>query len=269
MSRTLRRPMFRRGGSANDGIMSGLEDREKLSFGTPNPAMVGQSARDYIEQFEPLLREFTPKTRLSIGAVGSALVQGVPIKEALAAGYGQFVKRDDAREAAIRKGAVSMGLGQALKDMTPGKASAIMQRAREAIKLGSNNPSTGEPFKNIREAFEYFSVSSGDVSSGTIQQQVLEVFSVYKSGSGGTKEESEFDVLKTKPGKLPIKGRNFGKVDLINKQERENITDNENFGPGDGFFNLSDGKLYILKPGGNKEDFTSNNYEIISLDTLY
>ena len=30
MSRTLRRPMFRRGGPANDGIMSGIEDRKKF-----------------------------------------------------------------------------------------------------------------------------------------------------------------------------------------------------------------------------------------------
>ena len=131
MSRTLRRPMFRRGGSANDGIMSGLEDREQLANGTLNPAAVGQSARDYIEQFEPLLREFTPKTRLPLGAVGAALVQGTPIKEALAGGYSQFVKADDAREAAIRKGAVSMGLGQALKDATPSKN--ILQNRKKAI----------------------------------------------------------------------------------------------------------------------------------------
>jgi hypothetical protein len=123
--------MFRRGGSANDGIMSGLEDREKLFQGTRNPAAVGQSARDYIEQFEPLLREFTPKTRLPLGAVGAALVRGTPIKEALAGGYSQFVKRDDAREAAIRKGAVSMGLGQALKDATPSKSMlANMKKAK-------------------------------------------------------------------------------------------------------------------------------------------
>ena len=132
MSRTLRRPMFRRGGSANDGIMSGLEDREKLQTGTRNPAAVGQSARDYIEQFEPLLREFTPKTRLPLGAVGAALVQGTPIKEALAGGYSQFVKADDAREAAIRKGAVSMGLGQALKDASPEKLIAAQKEAKDA-----------------------------------------------------------------------------------------------------------------------------------------
>jgi len=137
MSRTLKRPMFRRGGPANDGIMSGLKDREQLANGTRSPAMVGQSARDYIEQFEPLLREFTPKTRLPLGAVGAALVQGTPIKEALAAGYGQFVKRDDAREAAIRKGAVSMGLGQALKDATPSK-NILMNRRKAIVNIKAN-----------------------------------------------------------------------------------------------------------------------------------
>ena len=100
--------MFRRGGPANDGIMSGIEDREKLSLGTRDPAAVGQSARDYIEQFEPLLREFTPKTRLPLGQVGFALASGVDPLKALGAGYSQFVKADDAREAAIRRSAASM-----------------------------------------------------------------------------------------------------------------------------------------------------------------
>ena len=31
MARVLKRPMFKRGGSTNDGIMSGLEDREKFA----------------------------------------------------------------------------------------------------------------------------------------------------------------------------------------------------------------------------------------------
>jgi hypothetical protein len=172
--------MFRRGGKVNDGIMTGLEDREQLKNGTRDPAAIGQSARELIEQFEPLLREFTPKTKLPLGQVGFALASGVDPIQALGTGYSQFVKADDAREAAIRKSATSLGLGQALKDLSPGKASAIMQRAREAIKLGSDNPSTGEPFKDIKEAFQYFSVSSGDVSSGTIQQQILKDFSVYK-----------------------------------------------------------------------------------------
>ncbi len=142
MSRTLKRPMFRRGGSANDGIMTGLEDREQLANGSMNPTAVGQSAREYIEQFEPLLREFTPKTRLPLGQVGFALASGVDPLKALGAGYSQFVKADDAREAAIRKSATSLGLGQALKDATPSKTMlANMRKAKIDLeaKFGPGN----------------------------------------------------------------------------------------------------------------------------------
>ena len=33
MSRTLKRPMFRRGGSTNNGIMTGIVDREQKKVG--------------------------------------------------------------------------------------------------------------------------------------------------------------------------------------------------------------------------------------------
>ena len=134
--------MFRRGGSANDGIMTGLEDREQLANGSMNPTAVGQSAREYIEQFEPLLREFTPKTRLPLGQVGFALARGVNPIDALGAGYSQFVKADDAREAAIRKSATSLGLGQALKDASPSKSMlANMKKAKIDLeaKFGPGN----------------------------------------------------------------------------------------------------------------------------------
>ena len=76
MARVLKRPMFRRGGSTNDGIMSGLVDRDKRSTGD----FIGK-AREFTPELESLLREFTPKTRLPLGAVGAALVQGTPIRD--------------------------------------------------------------------------------------------------------------------------------------------------------------------------------------------
>ena len=121
MSRILKRPMFRRGGSTNDGIMSGIVDREQKKFGD-----VPERARELTPEISSLLEEFTPETRLPIGAVGAALVQGVPFREAIGTGYGQFVKRDDAREAAIRSGAVKMGLSQAMAEATA-KAKAAGQ----------------------------------------------------------------------------------------------------------------------------------------------
>ena len=126
MSRTLKRPMFRRGGSTNDGIMSGLVDREKRSTGD----FIGK-AREFTPELESLLREFTPKTRLPLGAVGAALVQGTPIKQAITSGYTDFTKRDDAREAAIRSGAVKLGIGQAMKEAQPSKS--VLKNRKTAI----------------------------------------------------------------------------------------------------------------------------------------
>ena len=114
MARVLKRPMFRRGGSTNDGIMSGLVDREQKSTGD----LIGR-ARELTPELESLLREFTPKTRLPLGAVGAALVQGTPIRDALTAGYTDFTKRDDAREAAIRGGAAKLGISQAMAEAKP------------------------------------------------------------------------------------------------------------------------------------------------------
>ena len=118
--------MFRRGGSTNDGIMSGLTDREKRSTGD----FIGK-AREFTPELESLLREFTPKTRLPLGAVGAALVQGTPIRDALTAGYTDFTKRDDAREAAIRSGAVKLGISQAAAATKP--STNVLKNRRTAI----------------------------------------------------------------------------------------------------------------------------------------
>ena len=126
MARVLKRPMFRRGGSTNDGIMSGLTDREQKSTGD----LIGR-ARELTPELESLLREFTPKTRLPLGAVGAALVQGTPIKQAITSGYTDFTKKDDAREAAIRSGAVKLGIGQAMKEAQPSKS--ILKNRKTAI----------------------------------------------------------------------------------------------------------------------------------------
>ena len=48
--KTLRRPMFRKGGNVGDGIMTGIVDRSNYKVGSTNPALnVGeQDIADYI-----------------------------------------------------------------------------------------------------------------------------------------------------------------------------------------------------------------------------
>ena len=108
MSRALKRPMFKRGGPANDGIMSGIVDREKKANG--DIGLRTEEILSAMQQYAPL-----PKTRLPLGTVGLALAQGAPLVDALGAGYTDFVKRDDARRAALAKrkaSAVATAIGE-------------------------------------------------------------------------------------------------------------------------------------------------------------
>jgi len=170
MSRTLKRPMFRRGGSTNDGIMSGLTDRTKHA---DNPFVTGIGKRTDVlaPEFETILDKYTPKTRLPLGAVGAALVQGTPIKQAITSGYTDFTKRDDAREAAVRTGAAKLALGQAMKEAQPSdKRSQIALKAREAFgNKNIINPTTGKPFTSYGEAYTYFSMSAADPGRTSIE----------------------------------------------------------------------------------------------------
>ena len=121
MSRILKRPMFRRGGKANEGIMSGLVDREQYSTGTDK---IGRFTEDeFKSNLETLMGvqdRFAPvaKTRLPLGDVGLALIAGQSPIDALATGYKKFTSEDDKRRALLDKrksAAVSTVLGQALK----------------------------------------------------------------------------------------------------------------------------------------------------------
>ena len=114
MSRILKRPMFRRGGSSNQGIMTGLVDRkgyQEDGFVTT----VGQKAGVLTPELEALLRQYTPKTRLPIGEFGLNIASGMSLTDALQDPYRRFTTADDAREAAIRGGAAKLAIAQAMK----------------------------------------------------------------------------------------------------------------------------------------------------------
>ena len=153
--------MFKMGGSTNSGIMTGLVDRKGYS----KAGAVGQSAREYISEFTPLLQEFTPKTKLPLGSVGAALVSGTPIKDALIGGYTDFTKKDDARTAGIKKIAVQLGMGQALKDMTPStnvlknRKTAIVNIKAQGLPLTEENIIKETARLNKLDEAKYFSLN--------------------------------------------------------------------------------------------------------------
>ena len=265
MSRTLKRPMFRRGGKVNDGIMTGLTDRKQLANGTgldvDRARLESMAISNIMNELAPI-----PKTRLPIGQFGLDIATGTPIGEALKSGYGTFTKQDDARNMALAKrkqAAVSTALGSQMSKKTGNKI-ALEKMIDLSIKSGEF---TDTP-EGRAAAFKKYSLSASDIERGSTRDQISDRFRTFYSATGGTESEAEYDILK-RQGKLGIKGTDFGKKDLGFKADREDIEDNENFGPGDGFVDIGSGKVFILKPGGNKDDFTSNSYDIIDLKSLY
>jgi len=111
MSRILKRPMFRKGGSPNKGIMTGLVDRKQYNLGSIDKEQVAKN----VGVLEEVLEQYTPKTRLPIGEFGLNLASGMTLTDALRDPYKRFTRADDAREAAIKGGAAKLGIGQALK----------------------------------------------------------------------------------------------------------------------------------------------------------
>ena len=141
MSRTLKRPMFKRGGTVNDGIMTGLTDRTEKSSGD----VVGR-ARELTPELASLLEEFTPQTKLPLGQFGLNLASGKfagsgalqNIVGSARDPYAQFTKADDARERAIQSGAVKLGISQAMTEAKPDKTSVLAAEKKARFLLPPN-----------------------------------------------------------------------------------------------------------------------------------
>jgi hypothetical protein len=116
MSRILKRPMFRKGGSTSKGIMTGLVDRKQYNLGGIDKEQLEKDTKTITD----LLAEYAPveATKVPYGQFGLNLASGMTITDALKDPYKQFTKADDIRRAQIAKrgqGALSTALNMQLK----------------------------------------------------------------------------------------------------------------------------------------------------------
>jgi len=190
VSRSLKRPMFRRGGTVNDGIMTGLTDRQEYANGMMvDKERLGQDTQsilDIMSEYAPI-----PKTRLPLGQFGLNLASGKyagsgKLQNIIGSAqdpYKRFVAADDARNMALAKrkqGAVSTALGMQLKKdkqqsilaaekkakfLLPPDATADQIRAKTAELIRSEQ--TGKTYgaeANLERAINYYRSQYGDGS---------------------------------------------------------------------------------------------------------
>jgi len=172
VSKTLKRPMFRRGGTVNDGIMTGLTDRKQYSIGGIDREQLGTDAKtisDILAEFAPI-----PKTRLPIGQFGLDIATGTPVGEALKSGYKTFTTQDDMRRAAMAKrkqGAVSTALSSQMAEQKF-KMQQMLKDSRIALEQKVDYVKKIMGFETNKEALEYINTSLSDVSKLTPETRI-------------------------------------------------------------------------------------------------
>ena len=172
MSRSLKRPMFRRGGTVNDGIMTGLTDRKQYSIGGIDQKQLGTDAKtisDILSEFAPI-----PKTRLPIGQFGLDIATGTPVGEALKSGYKTFTTQDDMRRAAMAKrkqGAVSTALSSQMAEQKF-KMQQMLKDSRIALEQKVDYVKKIMGFETDKQALEYINTSLSDVSKLTPETRI-------------------------------------------------------------------------------------------------
>ena len=178
MSRILKRPMFRRGGSTNDGIMTGIVDREKKAAGDLGPRT--EEILAAMQQYAPL-----EKTKFPLGQLGLNLASGQFAGDGLlqniigsARGpYAQFVKADDARKAAQSKRKAS-AVATALSEQSAlqlAKTKALLKDPRIATEKKVQYVKKIMGFKTDKEALEYINTSLSDISKATPEDRIQKV----------------------------------------------------------------------------------------------
>jgi len=187
MSRILKRPMFRTGGTPNEGIMHGLVDRKGFYQGSIDPERTRsdvQTELDILSEYAPL-----PKSRFPLGSIGLNLVSGEYAGDGLLANIARSMKgpyegwtaADDAR-------------AQALAQRRAGAAGRSIAQQRTEALARQKAMTSGKQFRDIEVAEEL----------GKIIPQIYVLEEKLKKDPDNADLKIKLDVLRTKR-------RNFSK----------------------------------------------------------
>ena len=194
MSRILKRPMFRIGGTPNQGIMHGLVDRKGYSTGSIDEKRLGtdvSAIKAAMDKYAPL-----PKSRFPLGQIGLNLASGQYAGDGLLSNiagsamdpYREWTKADDARslaESQRTSSAISSSIGQQFAERTA--------RAKAA---GSGMQKDYSAQRNYRDFLLEYTKPPKDRYSKTIQNMyphaLAEYASYIQSNAFKTEEGSKF-----------------------------------------------------------------------------
>ena len=226
MSRTLKRPMFRRGGTVNDGIMTGLVDRKQKSLGGLGIDRARTEAEmkmlmDLQNQYAPV-----PKTRLPVGQFGLNLASGMSLVDSLKDPYSSFVKQDDARRSILNKrktSALSTSIGQ--------------QFAERAAKAKAAGQGMQKEFSNRRNYNELYKSYTNPKLVGNFKKAITQIYPDAMAEYGSTILDNKDQIQKAL--KAPLLGVVPNKI-KGNKVEFEF----ENMTAGGLYFAPDDKKFY-------------------------
>ena len=149
MNRTLKRPMFRIGGSAGTGITSGLDQPRKQYAQGTNPYAMGNFApgtgAGFLTSFGLDLLSRTPTGNIFQTAAMAA-------KDPFAKFQEQKQKENliDMQAQGDQRSTVAA----LMKGINDDDKNKLFAEAKYMVEKGATNPFTNEPFKDINEAYD-------------------------------------------------------------------------------------------------------------------
>ena len=268
MTKYLHRPMFRKGGSAGEGITSGLKPRIGFSEGSTRDRLlkaIGPSRsnlNDFLINFGLNMVSGAPTGNILQTAATQAKE---PYKEFEAANRAE---RDLMRKVALEAETLDIGQEQALelqklKNQSVENASNYYKRAKEAFELGAINPSTGKPYASIEEAFSVLSLGTGDEARASEMDRVADLTTAYVNQGddyGVAKNKATWDiVIKDKLTESVADGLVGGQLPTNETQRNKLLKKQSSIGKY--FYDIKDGKVkkfngIIEKEGQKGYDWT-------------